>query len=321
MRSVDSVAALALCRTLSQSTGMATVTVFGGTGFFGSEIVRALAAAGFDVRIAARHAPGDPSRGADARISHVTADVRDEPSVRSAVEGASAVVNAVSLFVETRRATFEAVHVEGAARVARCAREAGADLLVHVSGLGTDPASPSAFVRARARGEQAVHEAFGHSVVARPSVLFGRGDSFLATIERVTRFPVVPLFGRGETRLQPVFVKDAAAAVASVIEEPNLRSPAIELGGAEVLSYRRILEMVITRLERRRVLLPVPLALWKAFAAALSVLPSPPLTVDQVILMERDNVVTGRTATFSDLGIRPAGLSDLLVECLESARR
>jgi NADH dehydrogenase len=298
---------------------MATVTVFGGTGFFGSEIVRAVTAAGFDARIATRHPPGDRLR-AKKGVSHVTADVRDEPSVRRAVEDTSAVVNAVSLFVETRRVTFEAVHVEGAARVARCAREAGADLLVHVSGLGTDPASPSAFVRARARGEQAVHQAFEQSIVVRPSVLVGRGDSFLTTIERVTRFPVVPLFGRGETRLQPVPVKDAAAAVVSVIGDPDLRASAIELGGAEVLSYRRILEMVMRHLGRRRLLLPVPLALWKALASGLAVLPSPPLTLDQVILMESDNVVTGRTATFPDLGIRPAGLSDLLVECLAGGR-
>jgi NADH dehydrogenase len=298
---------------------MVTVTVFGGTGFLGSEIVRAISAAGFNARIATRNAPRGNWREAGGRIIHVTADVMDEQSVMRAVDGASAVVNAVSLYVEKGRATFDAVHVEGAARVARCAREAGADVLVHISGLGTDPASPSAFVRARARGEQAVREVFEHSVVARPSILFGRGDRFLTTIEQATRFPVVPLFGHGETRLQPVFVSDLAAAVVKIIEDRNQRSPIFELGGAEILSYRQILGMVMAQLGRHRLLVPVPFVLWKALTAVLGMLPAPPLTRDQVILMEGDNVVTGRTATFSDLGVRPAGLSSLLADCL--ARR
>ncbi|MGH8193780.1 MAG: complex I NDUFA9 subunit family protein [Woeseiaceae bacterium] len=295
---------------------MATVTIFGGTGFLGSGIVRAVVAAGFNARIATRNAPHETPRASDEPISHVMADVTDEPSVNRAVEGASAVVNAASLYVEKGRATFDAVHIEGAARVARCAREAGADVLVHISGLGVDAASPSAFVRARARGEQAVRDVFEHSVVVRPSVVFGRDDRFLTAIEEVTRFPIVPLFGHGETRLQPVFVNDVAAAVAKIIEDRNQRPPAFELGGAEVLSYRRILEMVMVHLGRRRLLVPVPFALWKTLGAVLAALPSPPLTRDQVILMESDNVVTGRTATFYDLGIQPAGLSSLLADCL-----
>lgn len=278
--------------------------------------MRAVCHAGFDARVATRRPPQTNSTGTDGRVSHVTADVTDEQSVRRAVAGASSVVNAVSLYVEKGSATFDAVHVEGAARVARCAREAEADVLVHISGLGTDPASPSAFVRARARGEQVVREAFERTVVAKPSVLFGQNDRFLTTIEQVTRLPAVPLFGRGETRLQPAFVGDVAAAVARVIENRNVRSRVYELGGAEILSYRQILGMVMAHLGRRRLLVPVPFALWKAMAGALAVLPSPPLTRDQVILMERDNVVTGSAATFSDLDIRPAAFSPMLAECL-----
>jgi NADH dehydrogenase len=297
-------------------SNVATVTIFGGTGFLGSAIVRAVSAAGFDARIASRHVPRQVPGEAEAGTSHVTADVADEPSVKRAVDGAFAVVNAVSLYVEKGGATFEAVHVDGAARVARCAREAGAEVLVHVSGLGTDPASPSAFVRARARGEQVVREAFEAGIVARPSVMFGRNDSFLTTLEQVTRLPVVPLFGRGETRLQPAFVEDVAAAVAKVIADPAVRRRELELGGAEILTYREVLLAVMAHLGRRRLLVPVPFAFWKALTALLGVLPSPPLTRDQVVLMERDNVVTGGAATFSDLGIRAAGLSSMLAECL-----
>jgi uncharacterized protein YbjT (DUF2867 family) len=295
---------------------MATVTVFGGTGFLGSEIVRAISAEGFTVRIATRHPPRDVPGGAHGRASHVTADVTDEPSVRRAVDGALAVVNAVSLYLEKGDLTFEAVHVDGAECVARCAREAGARVLVHISGLGTSPPSASAFVRARALGERAVHEAFENGIVARPSVMFGRNDSFLGAIEAATRFPVVPLFGRGETRLQPAFVKDVAAAAARLIAEPGSRPRTFELGGAEMLSYREVVEAVIAHLRRRRWLLPVPFPVWKCLAAALERLPSPPLTRDQVILMQSDNVVTGRTPTFSELGIRPAGLRSMIGECL-----
>lgn len=296
---------------------MALVTVFGGTGFLGREIVRALVAEGFEVRIAARHSP---ARAPEPRVGHVVADVTDEPSVRRAFEGASAVVNAVSLYVEKGGLSFQVVHVLGAECVARCAREAGAGSLVHVSGLGSDPASASAYVRARAHGELAVRKAFGDAVMLRPSVMFGPDDAFLAGVERATRLPLVPLFGSGATRLQPVFVRDVAAAVATVLAVPALRSPEIELGGAEVLTYREIVAAVAAHLGRRRLLVPVPFGLWKAMTSLLGVLPTPPLTRDQVILMERDNVVTGRTRTFADLGLAPAGLTALLPECLPRRR-
>lgn len=294
---------------------MATVTIFGGTGFLGSAIARAVSAEGFDVRIATRHVPRDAPDKAGAGTPHVTADVTDEPSVQRAVAGAFAVVNAVSLYVEKGGATFEGVHVDGAACVARCAREAGAEVLVHISGLGTDPASPSAFVRARARGEQVVR-GFEAAIVARPSVMFGPSDSFLTTIEQATRLPAVPLFGHGETRLQPAYVEDVAAAVAKVIADPAARRRELELGGAEILTYRQVLEAVMAHLGRRRLLVPVPFGVWKAMTAGLGLLPSPPLTRDQVVLMEQDNVVTGGAATFTDLGIRAAGLTSMLAECL-----
>ncbi len=292
---------------------MVTVAIFGGTGFLGGEIVRALTARDFAVRIATRH---PPRYSPGARITHVTADVTDEASVRRAVEGASAVVNAVSLYAEKGGVTFEDVHVEGARHVARCAREAGVARVAHVSGLGSDPQSPSAYVRARAQGERAVRDAFADAVILRPSVMFGRNDSFLSAVEMATRLPVVPLFGRGDTRLQPVYVADVAAAAAKVLAAPQLPVREVELGGAETLTYREVVATVAAHLGRRRWLVPLPFAAWKALAAGASLLPSPPLTENQVILMETDNVVTGRTPAFADLGIHPAGLSAMLPECL-----
>lgn len=171
-------------------------------------------------------------------------------------------------------------------------------------------------MRARARGEQAVREAFEQAVVVRPSVMFGRNDSFLGAVEAATRSPVVPLFGRGETRLQPVYVADVAAAVAKVIAGPDPGNRELELGGAETLTYREVVEKVMAHLGRRRLLLPVPFPAWKVLAAALERLPSPPLTRDQLVLLQSDNVVTGHAAAFTDVGIEPAGLSSMLPECL-----
>lgn len=292
---------------------MSVVAVIGGTGFLGREVVRALGESGFEVRSVSRRPPaGEP----DPRVSRVAADVNDERSLRRAVAGAAAVVNAVSLYVESGAATFDAVHVRGAAAVARCAREAGVDLLVHVSGLGVRPDSPSAFVRARSRGEQVVHEAFGRAVVVRPGVMFGREDSFLRSLERVTRMPVVPLFGRGETRLQPAWVCDVATAIALLVAGGAPRAQVYELGGGEVLRYREIVDCVMAHLGRRRMRLPVPFPAWRALAALVSALPSPPLTRDQVILMQDDNVVTPGPATFHDAGVTPAAFTQKLPHCL-----
>jgi uncharacterized protein YbjT (DUF2867 family) len=227
------------------------------------------------------------------------------------------VVNAVSLYVEQGGATFEAIHVRGAERLARLAREVGVSTLVHISGLGVDEASPSAYVRARAKGERCVREVMPEAVILRPSVLFGPGDAFLRSLEMITRhLPVIPLFGDGSTRLQPVYVEDVAAAIAQALERPDARGRIFELGGARVHTYREIVAMVLRHLGRRRLLMPVPFALWHALAATASLLPAAPLTRDQVYLLQTDNVVAADAATFADLGIEPRALEALLPECL-----
>jgi NADH dehydrogenase len=284
------------------------VTIFGGTGFIGGEITRAAVSAGLRVRLASRHSPRAPL---PPGVTHVVADLTDEAAVLRAVQGATAVVNAVALFIERGALTFEAVHVQGAARVARCAGAAGARVLVHISGLGVDTASPSAFVRARALGEQAVRAAFPGAAIVRPSVIFGPDDSFLTSLDKATRLPpLVPLFGRGHMLLQPVSVQDVATAVVRIVQARGAHTDIFELGGARRLSYRQIVEAVLAQLGRRRLLVPLPFTVWKIMVAALSVLPSPPLTRDQLILMQGDNVTSGREAGFAELGIQPAGFPE-----------
>ncbi|NGX16055.1 complex I NDUFA9 subunit family protein [Wenzhouxiangella sp. XN24] len=292
------------------------ISVFGGTGFLGDNIARALVTSGYPVRIVARH----PARPGWARENHEIelekADIRDEAGVERAVAGAAAVVNAVSLYVESGgRDTFEAMHVQGARQLARAARDGGASRFVLVSGIGSDKQSPSHYIRARAQGEEVVREAFPGATIVRPSVIFGRGDAFLSALVRVTRAPVVPLFGHGETRLQPVWVRDVARAVAAIIRGRGGDEEVFELGGT-IYRYRKVVEMVLEALGRRRLLLPVPFALWRGGATLLQPLPNPPLTRDQALMMQWDNVVNGTRGTFQDLGLAPSSLRERIGEIL-----
>lgn len=298
------------------------VTVFGATGFLGRAVAARLLDAGMTVRVAARHPEHPRCGGPEGRIRLARADVRDQASVAAALEGAHAVVNAVGLYVERRAETFEAVHVQGAATIAGQGARLGIDKLVHVSGIGADPASPSSYVRARAKGEREVRAQFENAVIVRPSVLFGPGDAFLNAIDAITRsVPVFPLFGRGRTRLQPVFVGDVADAVFRCIDGDTANGRICELGGPRVYTYRQVVQMVLRFRQRKRLLLPVPFALWSVQAKVLSLLPRPPLTEDQVVLMGNDNVVGEGAVTLAQLGASMHELEALLPACLESSPR
>ncbi|MDD9992290.1 MAG: complex I NDUFA9 subunit family protein [Rhodospirillales bacterium] len=298
------------------------VTVFGGSGFLGRQIVKCLADAERRVRVAVRH----PDRatflsgfGPDGRIELVQADVWDETTVARVVEGSASVVNTVGHYVEKSGATFDRVHGQGALHVARQAKQAGAERLVHISGVGADPGSPSPYVRARGIGETLVKEAFDDVTILRPSVIFGPGDSFLNTLARMTqRSPVMPLFGTGSTRLQPVFVGDVAEACVRVLAEPSTRGKMYELGGPRVYAYRELVRLVRERVAGRALMVPVPFLVWDALAAVMAAHPEPPLTGDQVTLMKRDNVVGGQAPTLHDLGIRPVSVEEAMPACIDA---
>lgn len=292
------------------------VTVFGGTGFLGRRLVRAIAGANHRVRIAARNPGAARFPEVVPEPEHVVADVTEDDGVAEALDGAFAAVNAVSLYDEREGLSFDAVHVEGAARVARHCGAAGVRVLVHLSGIGANRDSESALVRAKARGEEAVHEEFSDATIFRPSVMFGREDAFIANIEAATRAPVVPLFGRGEMRLQPAWVQDVARAAAEAVEDNDSRGTTYELGGAKVLSYREAVEAVCAALGRRRLLLPFPMAGWRALVWAMRILPNPPLNKDQLHLLAAGNTASDDRPGFSELGVRPVSLLDKLEYCL-----
>ncbi len=288
------------------------VTVFGGTGFLGRHLVARLAGQGYRVRVAVRNPRPDLFQDADYRVEQIQSDVRNAQSVADAIKDSDGVVNAVSLYVESQGATFEAVHVVGARCIAQQSDISGAKL-VHISGIGTDSGSASAYIRARAVGEQRVREAAPHAVILRPGVLFGRDDAFVGALSGLVRMlPVIPLFGNGGTRLQPVYVEDVAKAIECIFSRHEPGAKIYELGGAQIITYRDLLSTIARHLNRKRLMLPIPFVIWQLLAALASVFPNPPLTRDQIELMRHDSIVDPDAAGFAELGIEPRGLKDLL---------
>jgi uncharacterized protein YbjT (DUF2867 family) len=289
--------------------GMNRVTVLGGTGFVGRRVVRHLSCSTTTVRIASRH----PARAEGDNLEQIIADAHDEHSVEAAVAGADGVVNAISLYVEHGGDTFHSVHVEAAARIARVARRAGIKRFVHLSGIGADAASPSPYIRSRGEGEAAVQAAFPGAVVIRPAVMFAPDDAFLTTILGLLRtLPAYPLFGDGRTRLQPVYVDDVAAAIAQVLRQAQRPYPVYELAGPRVYSYGELLRTIARSAGLRPVLVRIPFAFWGAVAGLAEILPHPPLTRNQVELMQIDTTASSSRPGFGPLGISPRSLEDEL---------
>jgi len=294
------------------------ITVFGGTGFLGRRVVKRLLEHEFDVRAVSRHPQRTTSmfRSGTSGLTSVRADVHNEAEITSVLEGVYGAVNAVSLYVEHGRETFRAVHVDAAARVARVAREAGVEHLVHVSGIGSNPESSSPYIKARGEGEQAVQRAFADSTLIRPSVMFGPDDAFLTTLVKMVRFlPVCPLFGSGETKLQPVYVEDVAEGITRLFKNTAGMSRACyEFGGPQIYTYEELLRTIARHLGSRRSFIPVPFALWHVLATVSEYVPGAPLTRDQIALMQNDNVASPDFPGLRELGVEPTPVDAVLDE-------
>ena len=290
---------------------VASFTVLGGTGFLGRRVVARLLARGLCVRSVSRH----PERAHDApNLAQVYGNIHDEESLAIVLRGAQGAVNAVSLYAEHGQETFHTVHVIGAARLARQAARAEVKQLVHVSGIGADPASPSLYIRKRGEGERAVRSMLPHAVILRSAVMFAPDDAFLKTIVGLMRvLPIYPMFGRGDTRLQPAHVEDVGEAVARLLGRDEAHSDGLyELGGPRVVTYRELLQTLAARLGKRPLLLPLPFAVWHALARLAEPLPRPPLTRNQVELMQIDTVAAPDTPGFAALGITPQDIGPTL---------
>ncbi|RMD90020.1 MAG: complex I NDUFA9 subunit family protein [Alphaproteobacteria bacterium] len=293
------------------------VTIFGGSGFVGRYLVQHLARRGARIRVAVRH-PQEAlflkPLGQVGQIHIMQANVRHAPSVAAAVAGADMVINLVGILHERGRQRFRSVHVEGARHVAEAARAAGARHLLHMSALGADPDSPSRYARSKAEGEAAVRAVFPRATIMRPSIIFGPEDDFFNRFARLAKFlPFIPVIA-GETRFQPVYVGDVAEAFARAALDGGRPSRAMtyELGGPCVYTFRELLEIMRREAMIRRPLMPVPMWLARLKAAFLGLLPNPPITLDQLRLLGRDNVVQEGAAGLADLGIRPTPLEAIL---------
>jgi len=307
------------------------VTVFGGSGFIGRYIVKNLVAAGNRVRVAVRN-PNQAMflrpMGDVGQVVPMQANIRDDGSVAAAVAGADAVVNAVGTYRQRGRQTFHNVHVDGARRIADAAKANRVSRLIHISGIGTDTDSPSAYVRSKTAGEEAVRGGFPGATIVRCSVVFGQEDSVLNRLAALARLsPVMPLFGNsptdaGSSKLQPVYVVDVAEAIGRILGDEASASTTFELGGPRVMTYRELVETVLQEAGRNRLLVPLPFAIAKPLAGVVEmVLPVSPVTRDEIILLESDNVVASDAPCFADLGIEPTSLETVAPTYLRRFRR
>jgi len=290
------------------------VTVFGGSGFVGRHVVRALARRGYRIRVAVRRpdlAGFLQPMGGVGQISFVQANLRYRQSVDRAVEGADHVINCVGILFESGRNNFDAVQDFGARAVAEAARAVGAKL-THVSAIGADETSASSYARTKARGEAAVMRAVPDAVILRPSIIFGPDDSFFNKFADMSRFaPALPLIGGGHTKFQPVYVNDVAEAVARSVDGTIERGRIYELGGPEVLTFRQCLETMLRIVDRKRPFVTLPFGIASLIGSIASLIPfvKPPLTADQVQLLRADNVVSDAARkdgrTLEGMGIEP----------------
>ena len=305
------------------------VTVFGGSGFLGRSVVRALCKRDYRIRVAVRRpelAGHLQPLGKVGQIHAVQANLRYPASIDAAMRDSHVAINLVGILAEGGAQTFDAVQAEGAGAVAKTAAAVGARM-VHVSAIGADENSPSHYARAKAGGEKAVLSTVPSATILRPSVVFGPEDQFTNRFAALARMsPALPLIGGGVTKLQPVYVGDVATAVADAVDGKTKAGATYELGGPEVLTMREIMEIILSTIERHRMLVPLPFALAKLQALFLQFAPGPlKLTPDQVELLRSDNVVSeaAKTAglTLEGLGIVPDSLEAIAPQYLWRFRK
>ena len=304
------------------------VTVFGGSGFVGTQAVRYLAKAGWRIRVAVRN-PNLAYKmrllGDVGQIDVIQANVRDIPSLERALEGATASLNLVGLLFETGRQGFESVHVEGARNIAQAARACGVTRVVQVSALGASPSSSAQYARTKAEAEAAVRAIYPDAAIVRPSIVFGSGDGFFERFAAMAQIsPALPLIGGGATRFQPVYVGDLGQALARIVASPDSAGQTYELGGPATYSFKALMEKLLAEIGLRRALVPLPFpaaALIGKLGELTAFLMKPPLTSDQVELLKTDNVVSGACPGLAELGITPTTLEAVLPTYLYRYRK
>ncbi len=301
------------------------VTVVGGSGFIGRQIVQELARLGVKVRVAVR----DPERALDLKplgdvgqITPIQANIRNADSLRAAVRGADAVVNLVGILAEGGKQTFEAVQAQGPGLLAAAAAQEGVAAFVHISAIGASADSKSVYARTKAAGEKAVLSAFPDAAILRPSVVFGPRDDFFNRFAELARTaPALPLIGGGKARFQPVYVGDVAQAAVQALTRPEARGKTYELGGPQIFTFKDLMQLVLKETGQRALLLPLPFAVASLMGAVMGLLPKPPLTTDQVTLLKSDNVAGGNFPGLQRLGVTPTAANAVLPGYMDIYRK
>ena len=300
------------------------VTIFGGSGFVGRYIARRLAKDGWRIRVAVRN----PEQagfvrpfGVVGQVEPVFCNIRDDASVAAVTQGADAVINCVGVLAESGRNTFEAVQADGAGRIARIAAEMGVAQMVHISAIGANAASDSEYARTKAAGETAVLTYMPNAVILRPSIVFGPEDEFFNRFAGMSRLgPVLPVIG-ADTKFQPVYVDDVAAAAVAGLT-PGV-SGVYELGGPDVHTFRELMQLMLDVVRRRKLVMNTPFGIARIMATGFGIaqavslgLVKAPVTKDQVANLAHDNVVSPDARTLADLGITPAAMEAILPDYL-----
>lgn len=283
------------------------VTVFGGGGFLGRYVVEALLRAGARVRIAERSPKNAYYLKAQAnlgQIAWVPADITRPETLKAAVKGADAVINLVGSFTN-----MQALHVDGARNLAKAAKQAGVSHFIHMSAIGADVQSKSRYGRTKGEGEAAVRQAFPKAIILRPSIVFGREDAFINRFAGLIRaLPIVPIIG-GTTKFQPIFAGDVGQAVAALSQNAAAHAgKTLDLGGPQVLSMREINEWIARQVNRSPIFLDVPDLASAALATWTGWLPGAPITRDQWIMLQSDNVAGAASNGLAALDIQPTPL-------------
>jgi len=292
------------------------VTIFGGAGFIGRHLVRSLAAKGWRIRVVSR-TPGLCGHlqplGDVGQIVVQSANLADEQSLTTLLTGSDAAINLVGILYETSNQRFDDVHGKLPGRIAKAAADAGVQHMVHLSAIGADPNSLSAYAQSKAEGERAVKDAFERSVILRPSIVIGPEDDFFNRFAAMARIaPALPLIGGGKTRFQPIYVGDVSAAIVKALELESAKGKVFELGGPKIYSFAELMRYTLEVIGRKRLLVNLSFGLANFKARFFELLPQPLLTRDQVELLKNDNVVGDVAKTLADLQIVPTPIETVV---------
>ena len=301
-----------------------TVTLIGGSGFIGRALVEKLARAGARILVLGRNAERVKCMkplGAVGQITALAGDATDEATLRTAIMPADTVINLVGILSPIGRHNFELMHATLPAQIAKIASETKVDQLVHFSALGASMKSDSVYARTKAEGERALLRQFKTAVILRPSVVFGPGDSFFTRFGQMAMIaPALPLIGGGTNKIQPVFVGDVADAVMAILQPTFTGDQIFELGGPKIYKFKELMELTLTAVARKRLLLPVPFAVMSLPAFFAGFLPNPPITLDQLTLLKTNNICSPKVSGFAELGIDPRAAEMIIADYLAPFR-